>query len=128
MAPPLYGLVLAGGRSTRMQRDKATLSYQGRNQLDRAMDLLGSCVAQAFVSVRTDQRAEDTRARYPQVVDTRDGLGPIAGIAAAQAHFPDAAWLVLACDLPHLDRRVIQFLIDHRDPARSATAFRSSQG
>jgi molybdopterin-guanine dinucleotide biosynthesis protein A len=128
MAPPLYGLVLAGGRSTRMQRDKATLSYQGRNQLDRAMDLLGTCVAQAFVSVRADQRADPARARYAQVVDTRDGLGPIAGIAAAQAQQPDAAWLVLACDLPHLEPQVIQFLIDQRDPARSATAFRSSQG
>src|ERR1700722_7702074 len=115
MAPPLYGLVLAGGRSTRMQRDKATLSYQGRNQLDRAMDLLGACVAQAFVSVRADQRADPARARYAQVVDTRDGLGPLAGIVAAQALKPDAAWLVLACDLPYLDARGLQFLIEHRD-------------
>ncbi len=111
MAPPLYGLVLAGGRSTRMQRDKAALSYQGRNQLDRAMDLLGSCVQQAFVSVRADQRSDPARARYPQVLDACDGLGPIAGIAAAQALQPDAAWLVLACDLPFLEARVLQFLI-----------------
>ena len=111
MVPPLYGLVLAGGRSTRMQRDKATLSYQGRNQLDRAMELLGSCVAQVFVSVRADQRADPTRARYAQIVDNRDGLGPIAGIAAALAFKPEAAWLVLACDLPYLDARIVRFLI-----------------
>jgi molybdopterin-guanine dinucleotide biosynthesis protein A len=128
MAPPLYGLVLAGGQSTRMQRDKATLSYQGRQQLDRAMDLLSSCLAQAWVSVRTDQRADPVRAGYAQVVDNRDGLGPIAGIVAAQASQPQAAWLVLACDLPYLNERVIRFLIEHRDPARGATAFRSSQG
>jgi molybdenum cofactor guanylyltransferase len=128
MSSPLYGLVLAGGRSTRMQRDKATLSYQGRNQLGRVMELLSSCVAQAFVSVRPDQRSDPTRARYAQVVDTRADLGPIAGIVAAQALKPDAAWLVLACDLPYLDERVLQFLIEHRDPARSATAFRSNQG
>ena len=31
--PPVYGLVLAGGKSTRMQRDKATLSYHdGKTQ------------------------------------------------------------------------------------------------
>ena len=127
MAPPLYGLVLAGGRSTRMQRDKATLSYQGRTQLERAMELVGSCVAQAFVSVRAEQRTDPARARYAQIVDTRDGLGPIAGIAAAQALRPDAAWLVLACDLPFLDARAVRFLVEHRDPARSATAFRSTQ-
>ena len=32
-APPLYGLVLAGGRSSRMKRDKAALAYRGRSQL-----------------------------------------------------------------------------------------------
>jgi molybdenum cofactor guanylyltransferase len=118
MVSPLYGLVLAGGRSTRMQRDKATLSYQGRNQLDRAMELLASCVAQAFVSVRPDQAADPLRARYPQVVDAHEGLGPIAGIAAAQALKPEAAWLVLACDLPYLDKTTVAHLIAHRDPTR----------
>jgi molybdopterin-guanine dinucleotide biosynthesis protein A len=126
MAPPLYGLVLAGGRSTRMQRDKATLSYQGQNQLDRAMALLDSLVDQAFVSVRPDQRSDPARARYPQVVDAQDGLGPIAGSAAAQALKPDAAWLVLACDLPYLSSDTISHLIAHRDPTRIATAYRSS--
>jgi molybdenum cofactor guanylyltransferase len=126
MAPPLYGLVLAGGRSTRMQRDKATLSYQGRTQLDRAMDLVKSGVEQAFVSVRADQRADPDRARYAQVVDAYEGLGPIAGIAAAQALKPGAAWLVLACDLPYLDSRTVAHLFAHRDPARIATAYRSS--
>ena len=126
MAPPLYGLVLTGGRSTRMQRDKATLPYQGRNQLDRAMELLLPCVVQAFVSVRADQRQDPARARYAQVVDTYEGLGPIAGIAAAQALQPGAAWLVLACDLPYLDVATIAHLLAHRDPARLATAYRSS--
>ena len=41
-APPVYGLVLAGGRSSRMQRDKATLAYHGgKTQLEWAMELLG---------------------------------------------------------------------------------------
>ena len=126
MASPLYGLVLAGGRSSRMQRDKATLSYQGRTQLDRAMQLLDACVDQAYVSVRPDQRGDAARAPYAQVVDAQDGLGPIAGIAAAQALKPGAAWLVLACDLPYVDSATLAHLISHRDAARSATAYRSS--
>ena len=126
MAPPLYGLVLAGGRSTRMQRDKATLSYQGQNQLDRAVDLLKGRVTEVFVSVRPDQREDPARARYAQVVDAHEGLGPIAGIAAAQQLKPGAAWLVLACDLPYLDDRTLSHLIAQRDTARIATAYRSS--
>ena len=48
-------LVLAGGRSTRMQHDKAALDYHGRAQLAAAMHLLAPLVARAFVSVRADQ-------------------------------------------------------------------------
>jgi molybdopterin-guanine dinucleotide biosynthesis protein A len=109
-----------------MQRDKATLSYQGRSQLDRAMQLLESCVDQAYVSVRSDQRSDAARAPYAQIVDAQEGLGPIAGIAAAQALEPEAAWLVLACDLPYLESATLSHLIRHRDTARSATAYRSS--
>ncbi|TLZ17840.1 MAG: hypothetical protein E6K26_09920 [Gammaproteobacteria bacterium] len=58
-APPLFGLVLAGGRSTRMGRDKAALTYaDGTPQLERAMRLLAPHVARAFVSVRSDQASE----------------------------------------------------------------------
>ena len=39
-APPILGLVLTGGRSSRMNRDKASLAYHGRSQLERTMDLL----------------------------------------------------------------------------------------
>jgi molybdopterin-guanine dinucleotide biosynthesis protein A len=122
----LHGLVLAGGRSTRMQRDKAVLEYRpGETQLDAAMQMLAGRVARAFVSVRAEQRAEPVRARYPQIVD-REGLaGPIAGIAAAFTAHPDAAWLVLACDLPHLDARTLDHLIERRSGA-VAVAYRSS--
>ena len=46
---PLYGLVLAGGRATRMGRDKASLEYAGKPQLVRAMELLAPHVRRAFV-------------------------------------------------------------------------------
>src|SRR5487761_1810759 len=86
-AAPLYGLVLAGGRSTRMQRDKAALEYAGRSQLERAVELITPLVERVFVSVRPDQAG-----------DPGEAEGPIAGIIAAQTRHPDAAWLVLACD------------------------------
>ncbi len=129
MTAPLYGLVLAGGRSTRMGTDKAALEYQGRAQLERAFGLLEKLVARAFVSVRTDQTADPLRSRFAQIVDGADGIeGPAAGIRAAQLAHPEAAWLVLACDLPWLDMATLQHLIARRDPARMATAFRSQHG
>lgn len=123
---PIYGLVLAGGRSTRMRQDKATLAYHGRTQLEWAVSLLQPCVERVFVSVRPDQTTDPVRSRFPQIVDTHDNLGPIAGIAAAQERHPDVAWLVLACDLPFLDAGTLQHLIAARKPERHATAYKSS--
>jgi molybdopterin-guanine dinucleotide biosynthesis protein A len=124
--PPIYALVLAGGRSTRMQRDKAALAYHGRTQLEWAVSFLQPHVQRVFVSVRPDQTNDPTRARFDQIVDTQDNLGPIAGIMAAQAKYPKVAWLVLACDLPFLDDGTLTTLIAARQPQRLATAFRSS--
>lgn len=126
MSAPLYGLLLAGGRSTRMGRDKAALRVAGRTQLEHAMALLAPRVERAFVSVRADQRAEPLRAAFEQIEDTRENLGPIAGIIAAQERFPESAWLVLACDLPLLDAATLEHLLRARAPERLATAFRSS--
>ncbi|MBC7982381.1 MAG: NTP transferase domain-containing protein [Candidatus Obscuribacterales bacterium] len=126
ISPPLYGLVLAGGASTRMGRDKAALAYHGQSQLHWAFDLLAQTCARAFVSIRSDQCNEPLRAGLPQIVDAQPGLGPLAGISAALASYPDVAWLILACDLPFLSSTSLEQLIAHRDPSRIATAYRSA--
>ena len=123
---PLLGLVLAGGRSTRMHTDKAALLYGGRSQLERAMALIAPHVTRAYVSVRADQSTDPLRARFPQIRDAHENLGPIAGLLAAQARHPEAAWLMLACDLPLLDELTLAHLVRSRAPERVATAYRSS--
>ncbi len=125
--PPLFGLVLAGGRSTRMGRDKASLPYgDGTPQLERAVALLGRHAARVYVSVRADQAADPLRARFAQIRDLHENIGPIAGLLAAQAQHPQSAWLLLACDLPLLDDASLAHLVSRRDAARTATAYRSS--
>src|SRR5688572_3766168 len=126
MSAALFGLILAGGASTRMQADKAALAYHGQPQLRWAFDLLSKQCAATFVSVRPDQRDDPARAGYPQIVDRQPGIGPIAGISAALLQHPKAAWLVLACDLPFLTEQTLQYLIAHRDPHKIATAYRSA--
>lgn len=125
-ATGVYGLVLAGGASRRMHHDKALIDYHGEPQLVWTYRLLASLLPRVFVSVRADQRDEPVRHGLPQIVDTRADAGPAAGILAAQAAYPDVAWLVVACDLPLLDTPTLQRLLDARDPARDATAFVSA--
>jgi molybdopterin converting factor subunit 1 len=124
--PALFGLVLAGGASTRMRTDKAALQYHGQPQLRWAFELVSKFCAASFVSVRPDQRDDAARAGHPQIVDRQPGIGPIAGISAALLEQPKAGWLVLACDLPFLTERTLLHLIAHRDPQKIATAYRSA--
>lgn len=133
---PVYGLVLAGGSSSRMHSDKATLVYQGQTQLDRVFTMLGRHAEPVFVAVRSVQSSDPTRARRPLIVDSETlaaengaspgGRGPMLGIRSALAAYPEAAWLVVACDLPFLTDAVLAQLLTSRDPSRLATAFRSA--
>jgi molybdopterin-guanine dinucleotide biosynthesis protein A len=125
-ATDVYGLVLAGGSSRRMQHDKALIDYHGEPQLRWTYRLLTSLLPRVFVSVRQSQHAEPVRSELPRIVDIHDDAGPAAGILAAQQAHPDVAWLVVACDLPLLDQATLEYLLASRDPAREATAFVSS--
>jgi molybdenum cofactor guanylyltransferase len=124
--PRIQGLVLAGGKSSRMQRDKASLTYQGRNQLDRAVELASRHVNPVFVSVRAAQAGDPARKNRDLIVDSVAGEGPMVGIRSAFAHSPDVAWLIIACDLPFLSDEILAQLLRSRDPTRTATAYRSA--
>lgn len=122
----LYGLVLAGGESRRMGRDKARLVRGATSQLEYLMSLVGEVTEKAFVSTRPGQQDDSERARFPQIVDRYRDIGPAAGILSALGQHPDADWLIVACDLPNVDRQTLDYLIAHRDPERPFTAFKSS--
>jgi molybdopterin-guanine dinucleotide biosynthesis protein A len=123
--PALHGLVLSGGASTRMGKDKALLDWHGEPQLQATFRLLSGHVRSCFVSLRSDQRAESVRAALPGIVDEIEGAGSAAGLLAAHAAYPEAAWLVLACDLPLLQASTLEALIRARDGQRAAIAYRS---
>lgn len=123
---PVHGLVLAGGRSRRMGRDKAALVIRGETQLARAVALLERHLAEVYVSVRGDQEDDPARAGYRLIVDRYDDLGPAAGILSAFDADPGAAWLVLACDLPNVDDEAIAALVARRRTDAPAVAFASS--
>ena len=123
--PPLRGLVLAGGQSQRMQTDKGQLHYQaGREQRAVAAALLAAECADVFVSCRADQTAALPAGLAP-LPDQFLGLGPLGGILTAMQRDPNAAWLVLACDLPFLSAATLRQLVAARQPGRLATAFQS---
>jgi len=123
---PVFGLVLAGGESRRMGRDKALLVRDGRSQLDYVTALLEAVTDRVFISTRREQENDAERSRFAQIVDRYDGIGPVAGILSAMDAHPDVSWLIVACDLPNIDRATLEYLLEHRTAEQPFTAYRSS--
>lgn len=123
----LNGLVLAGGRSTRMGRDKGLIAYHGAPQREVAFNLLRPFCGRVFLSLNAGQ-AVGADPRFPFLVDETPDAGPLGGLLTAFGYAPDAAWLTVPCDVPFLTGRTISWLLQHRDPARLATAFRGADG
>ena len=120
--PPLYGLVLAGGRSTRMGEDKGRIDYHGKAQREHTADLLDPFCEQTYYSVRSDQK-ELPRDGRGLIHDSFDGLGAYSGLLSAFRIHPDAAWFAVATDLPLLDEIALAQLQGKRNASRFATAF-----
>lgn len=119
----LYGLILCGGRSLRMQQDKSQLDYHGLPQWQYLYQLLQPLTEKVFLSCRADQQLNT---ELPVIFDSVGDAGPATGILSAYKAFPDRAWLVLACDLPLISAQSLDLLMASRDTNKEATAFISS--
>ncbi|PWN71130.1 molybdenum cofactor guanylyltransferase [Chryseobacterium phosphatilyticum] len=122
--PLLNGLVLAGGKSRRMGTAKDLLNWHGKEQRYFAADLLAPFCTEVFISCRQDQMVDIDPHYYP-LPDTFLNMGPFGGILSALRAQRDKAWLVVACDLPLLDKKSLELLIQSRDPEKAATTYES---
>jgi molybdenum cofactor guanylyltransferase len=116
---PLYGLVLAGGRSRRMTTDKSQLIYKNGPQTEVLISSLQSiCGAHTYVSCRQDQNFAAQR-----IEDVFLNMGPVGGILSAMGQHPEAAWLVVAVDMPFLETAHLERLVLDRQSLKIATAY-----
>ncbi|MSQ42050.1 MAG: molybdenum cofactor guanylyltransferase [Dehalococcoidia bacterium] len=111
-APAVTGIVLAGGRSSHMGRDKASLALDGRTLLQRTVDALAQ-VAQEIVVVRAPVRAlPSLQCALPlhEVEDAVEGEGPLLGIAAGLRAASAPVALIVGCDMPFLRPALLRLL------------------
>lgn len=99
------GVVLAGGRSLRMGRDKALLMRGGMTLLDRAIGLLRDAGAREVL-------VSGDRPMHAGIPDLGQRAGPVGGIAAVLPHCGDGTILVVPVDMPALDAAALRPLID----------------
>jgi len=105
----IVGLILAGGLSSRMGADKASLVIEGRTLLQRTATAL-RVVGATIVAVSGD-RPGGIPDRWPR-------SGPIGGIASAVEYLPDGELLIVPVDMPRLNQSVLEPLIPPAPSAR----------
>ncbi|WP_276388968.1 molybdenum cofactor guanylyltransferase [Eudoraea chungangensis] len=118
----IYGLVLSGGKSSRMGTDKGLIPYHGLPQREYLYGLLDEVCDKTFISLREEQKKE-LPLEMEAIVDLNEFRGPYNGLLSAHKKYPEVAWLVLACDLPLIDVPSLKELISERDTSKKATAF-----
>jgi molybdopterin-guanine dinucleotide biosynthesis protein A len=122
---PLKALVLLGGKSSRMGEEKGLIQYHEKSQAEHLVFLLEEMGLEVFLSVREEQKENYSFVNRRFVADQLQGAGPLGGIASAMRTFPQTAFLVLACDLPNLQKEQLEFLLKNRNPKVFATCYES---
>jgi molybdopterin-guanine dinucleotide biosynthesis protein A len=108
------GIVLAGGKSTRMGTSKAMLPFGPETMLQRVVRILGEVVSPIVVVAAGDQSLPELPASIIVTRDEREGRGPLEGLRAGLKALPedvDAAY-VTSCDVPLLVPGFVEQMFD----------------
>ncbi len=109
---PCFGVVLAGGQSSRMGRDKALLDWHGRPLIERQIAVLCEAGVDAV-------QVSGERADYRGIADAQPHCGPLGGIAGvAAAHAGDIDLLLIPVDMPLLGAALLRRLRLEQTSAR----------
>jgi len=111
----ITAVLLAGGESRRMGRDKATLLFHGKPLWQIQLGLLRRLKpAEILVSARTDPSWRPADVQF--VADDLPSRGPLSGIAASLAQVHTAHLLALAMDMPFMSESYLHYLCDQIEP------------
>jgi molybdopterin-guanine dinucleotide biosynthesis protein A len=120
--PNVGGIVLCGGKSTRMGAPKLSLPFGNETMLERVVRILGEVVSPIVVVASPNQKLPSLPEEVLKVRDEREERGPMEGLAAGLSAFPSGvqAAYVSSCDVPLLSpdfvRRIVTSL-EHHDMA-----------
>lgn len=108
LAPQVSAAVLAGGRSSRMGRNKALLPLNGKTVIEKVIDEVRACCSALMLITNSPDKY--MHLGYPCRPDVLPGGGPLSGIHAALTHAGTEYVLVVSCDIPLVRREIFEQL------------------
>ncbi|MEJ8545609.1 molybdenum cofactor guanylyltransferase [Brevibacillus borstelensis] len=129
----IAGVILAGGKSSRMGQPKELLAWQGKPLIQYLQEEMAAVALPCLIVSNTPEALEQEVGAGPgrEVEVTRDlvpSSGPISGIVSAFRVRREDALLVLSCDLPFADRKQLRRLIDFAGEANDWDAVVVKEG
>jgi molybdopterin-guanine dinucleotide biosynthesis protein A len=113
----ISAVLLAGGESRRMGKNKATLLFCGRPLWENQLEVLRKLEpAETLISARTDPAWRPDDVQF--IADIPPSRGPLSGLAASLANIRTTHLLALAIDMPRMTENYLRILCDHIDPGR----------
>jgi FdhD protein len=107
------GVILAGGKSSRMGSNKALLPYRGGRFVEAIHRQLAEIFPEVLMVTSSPQQYEFLPCR--KVPDLHEGMGVLAGIHSGLFHSSNPAIFVVACDMPYLVEDLIRHLAGRAD-------------
>lgn len=105
----VHAFILAGGQSSRMGADKGLVLYHHQPLVQYVIDAVQGLTDRLCIVTANPHYAQFG---YPLLPDLQPGLGPAGAIDTILQQSTADSNLVLACDMPFIDRRSIQYLLD----------------
>lgn len=112
------GIILAGGKSSRMGTNKALLTIEGKTVIERIAEQLGGIVDECLIVTNTFHDYEFLQ--LPMVEDKWKDMGPLAGIEAGLTASKTDKNLIVACDMPFISIEWGQYLLSQLEHYQAA--------
>lgn len=110
MATVFSGIILAGGQSKRLGRDKALLPFGGRTLLEVTMERLRQLTPDVVIACGPGPRPGWPELPARDVLDRVAGVGPLAGLEAGLRAAACGTAIVVACDMPFLNPELLRHM------------------
>lgn len=105
----ITGLVVCGGKSSRMGTDKSKIIYHGKQQRYYLYEMLKNLCEEVYISCNAEQ-ALYLDPEYNFITDDEEyeNVGPAAALLSAIKKYPGKNWLVIACDYPFIEQESLE--------------------
>jgi len=110
MYSDITGIILAGGKSTRMGENKSLLVLNGKTVIERVVELMRSIFKNVVIITNTPE--EYHFLKTPLYKDIYEYKGPLAGIHSGLVNSKTEDNFIISCDIPLMNKNMIEYIVE----------------